>query len=191
MSVPVSIYITIAKVCQYLAADGNAKKLLFQGCGNRPMQSRLIYLVRNSVEYLYGLDADDTRLPQQANYMYSLCNPYIARANQIINAGGTGEIIDPNTGNAVTIATPNPQFRVGDPDALMNAGDTTIVLSYAGLVDPSLEITLDGSEVPYGTATDVVRFTATYTDTDVTVVFNTPVQNGWYLNFHMIQLIPV
>lgn len=189
MGVPVSTYVTVAKICQYLAADGNSKKLLFRGGGNRPLQSRLIYLVRKSVEYLYDLDPDDTALPQQANYMYSLCNPYVSAANQIINAGTTGDIVDPNTGQNVTIATPNPQFRVGDPGALMTVGETEITLAYAGVVDPSLEITLDGVEVPYGRS-DVFSFTATYNANDVDVVFNLPVQTGWLLNFHMIQLIP-
>lgn len=190
MAVPVSTYITIAKICQYLSADGNAKKLLFQGGGNRPLQSRLLYLVRKSVEYLYDIDPNDTVLPQQANYMYSLCNPYVAAANRIINAGVTGDIIDPNTGTNVTIATPNPQFRVGDPGALMIAGETTLTLSYAGVVNPSLEITLDGVEVPYGDALQI-SFTATYNANDVVIVFNTPVQDGWLINIHLIQLIPV
>lgn len=190
MAVPVSTYITTEKICQYLAADGNAKKLLFQGGGNRPLQSRLLYLVRKSVEYLYNRDANDTALPQQANYMYSLCNPYVAAANRIINAGTTGDIINPSTGNLVTIATPNPQFRIGDPGALMNAGDTAITFGYAGVVNPSLEITLDGVEIPYGDPV-VFSFTATYSPTDVQVVFNAPVQTGWLLNFHMIQLVPV
>lgn len=185
MGVPVSTYIEIATKCQYLSADGNAKKLLFQGGGNRPLQSRLIYMMLKSVEYLYGINTDDTALPLQANYMYSLCNPYVAEANRI---NGSGQIINPSTGNTVTILTPNPQFRVGNPGALMTAGETSITFNYAGVVNPSLEITLDGVEVPYGDP-DVFSFTATYNANNVQVVFNLPVQNGWYLNFHMIQVI--
>lgn len=190
MAVPIQSYLTVAEVCQFLAADGNSKNLLFKGGGNRSLQSRLIYMVRKSVQYLYDLNPNDAALPQQANYMYSLCNPYVSAANRIINSGSTGGIVDPTTGNLVSIATPNPQFRVGDPGALMTAGETTITFGYAGVVNPSIEITLDGVEVPYGEAA-VFSFTATYNANDVVVVFNSPVQNGWYLNFHFIQLVPV
>lgn len=190
MAVPVSTYLSYARICQYLASDGNSKKLLFQGGGNRPEQSALLFIVRDSVQWLYDLDPDNADLAKQANYMYSLCNPYVHEAQNIINSGTTGDIVNPSTGNNVTIATPNPQFRVGDPGALMNAGDTQLTLNYAGVVNPSLEITLDGTEVPYGDALQF-SFTATYNANNVVIVFSQPVQNNWLFNIHMIQLVAV
>lgn len=190
MSVPITTYLNIARICQYLAADGSNKKLLFQGGGNRPDQGHLLYMVRQAVQWLFDIDPTNGALPLQANYMYSLCNPYIPEAQSIINSGSSGSIVNPNTGQNVTVATPNPQFRVGNPGALMLAGETTLTLNYAGVVPASLEITLDGSEVPYGDPA-MFSFTATYNPSNVEVVFNQQVQNNWYLNFHMIQLITV
>lgn len=190
MGVPIDTYLNISKVCQFLAADGNEKTLLFKGGSNRPSQSWLLSFCRNTIQWLYDLDPDNAELPKQANYMYSLCNPYVAKANQILGLGGSGQIINPSTGGAVTIETPNPQFRVGDPDALMTAGETMLTLNYSGVINPSLEVSLDGVEVPYG-LNDVFSFTATYNANNVQIVFNIPVQNGWLFNIHMIRLVPV
>ncbi len=190
MAVQVSIYLNYARVCTYLAADGSSKRLLFQGSDNRTQQATLLFMTRKVINWLNTLDSSDSRLPNMANYMYSLCNPCVSQARRIINAGETGDIVNPSNTTNVTIATPNPQFRVGNPGALMNAGDTQITFNYEGVVNPSLEITLDGTEVPYGDASQF-NFTATYNPTNVVVVFSDPVQNGWLLNFHMIQLIPV
>lgn len=190
MAVQVSTYLNYARVTQYLAADGSSKRLLFQGSNDRLRQAALLFMTRKAIDWLNTLDPSDARLPKMANYMYSLCNPYVREAQRIIDAGGSGNIVNPSTGNNVTLATPNPQFRIGQPGALMNAGDTQITFNYSGVIDPSLEITLDGNEVPYGAA-DVFSFTATYNPTNVVVVFSNPVQNNWYLNFHMVRLVNV
>lgn len=190
MAVPITIYLNIARICQYLSSDGNSKKMLFQGDAGRPAQPVLLNIVRNAVQWSYDMNPNDSTLPKMANYMYSLCNPYIHDAQIIANSGSTGNIVNPSTGQNVTIATPNPQFRVGHPGALMNAGDTQITFNYAGVVNPSLEITLDGTEVPYGDSLQF-SFTATYNPTNVVVVFSNPVQNEWLFNFHMIQLVAV
>lgn len=190
MAVQVSTYLNYARVTQYLAADGSSNRLLFQGSDSRVHQSALLFLTRKAINWLNNLDPTNDNLPKMANYMYSLCNPYVTEARRIINSGDTGNIVNPSTGLNVTIQTPNPQFRVGNPGALMNAGETQITFNYAGVVNPSLEITLDGTEVPYGDA-DQFSFTATYNPTNVVVDFSNPVQDGWLLNFHMIQLVNV
>lgn len=190
MAVQVSTYLNYARVTQYLAADGSSNRLLFQGSDNRAHQAALLFMTRKAINWLNNLNSSDTNLPKMANYMYSLCNPYIPEARRIIGAGGTGNIVNPSTGNNVTIQTPNPQFRIGQPGALMNAGDTQITFNYEGVVNPSLEITLDGTEVPYGDPLQF-NFTATYNPTNVVVTFSQGVQDGWLLNFHMIQLVNV
>src|SRR6266540_783828 len=103
MAVPISTYLTIAGICQYLSADSNSKNLIFKGSTTRPNQSRLIYMVREAVLWQYNLDPTNTDLPQMANYMYSLCNPYVAQAQIISNAGVAGTVINPSTGSQVTI----------------------------------------------------------------------------------------
>lgn len=190
MAVPIATYLNIARICQYLAADGNSQKLLFQGGGNRPSQSPLLHVVRESVQWLYDLDPNNSALPKQANYMYSLCNPYVHQAQNIINSGTTGNIINPSTGNNVTIATPFVQFRVGDIGSPMVAGETTLTINYAGVINPSIEITLDGAELPYG-EDDSTSYTATYNPTNVQVVFSASVSNGQLYAIHMIQLVNV
>jgi hypothetical protein len=188
--VPITTYIQYGEISAYLAAAANSKNILFKGGALVPTLSEKIEIVRKAIQWKYNLEPLDESLNDTCLYLYALCGRYVIQAQHIINEGVTGDVIDPNTGNLVTIATPNPQFRVGDPGALMTAGETTITFGYAGVVNPSLEITLDGVEIPYGDPV-VVSFTATYTPTDVQVVFNAPVQNGWLLNFHLIQLIPV
>jgi hypothetical protein len=190
MAVPVSTYLRIADVCQYLSADGSSKNLLFKGTSTRPNQSRLIYMVRKAVQWQSDIDPNAANLPKMANYMYSLCNPFVAAANVIINAGATGEIINPSTGNQVTVATPFEQFRVGDPGALMTAGETTLTLNYSGVVNPSVEITLDGGELPYG-EDESLSYTVTYNPTNIEIVFSAGVQNGQLYIIHMVQLVNV
>lgn len=190
MAVQVSTYLNYARVCQYLAADGYAKRLLFQGGDDRSQQAALLFMTRKAINWQNNLDPSNTSLPQMANYMYSLCDPYVREARRIINAGGTGNIVNPSTGNNVTIATPSEQFRIGTPGSLMNVGDTELTLNYSGVINPSLEITLDGTEVPYG---DPLQFnyTASYNPTNVVIVFSQPVQNSWLFQIHMVQLVNV
>jgi len=188
--VPTTTYLNYGKISQFLAADRISENMLFRGSDKAPKLSWLIELVRKAIEWKNGIDSSDESINETSLYLYDLCGRYIREAKQILNAGGSGEIINPSTGNAVTIATPNPQFRIGQPGSLMNAGDTQITFNYSGVVNPSLEITLDGTEVPYGDAFQF-SFTATYNPTNVVVTFSNPVQNGWLLNFHMIQLVNI
>lgn len=190
MAVPITTYLNIARICQYLSSNGNSQKLLLQGGGNRPDQSALLYVTRNIIQWQYDLDPSDADLPQMANYMYSLCNPYVAEAQRIINAGTTGNIVNPSTGTNVTIATPSYQFKVGEVGALMTAGETTLTITLSGIVNPSAEITLDGVEVPYGRS-DVFSYTATYSATNIIIVFNNPVVNTQLFLIHLIQLVNV
>lgn len=190
MAVPITTYLNIARICQYLAADGNSQKLLLQGGGNRPDQSSLLFITRESVQWQYDLDPNDGSLPKMANYMYSLCNPYVHGAQAIIDSGSTGSIVNPSTGNNVTIATPFVQFRVGDPGAPMNAGDTTLTLNYAGVVNPSVEITVDGVEMPYG-EDESQSYTVTYNANNVVIEFTEGVANLQLFIIHMVQLVNV
>lgn len=190
MAVQVSTYLNYARVTQYLAADGSSKRLLFQGSDNRVQQAALLFMTRKVIDWLNTLDSSDSRLPNMANYMYSLCNPYVAEARRIINAGEAGNIVNPSNTNNVTIATPSEQFRIGTPGSLMDVGDTELTLNHAGVINPSLEVTLDGTEVPYGDALQF-SYTATYNPTNVVVVFSQPVQNNWLFQMHMISLVNV
>lgn len=188
--VPTSTYISYGKISQYLATDDAAKNMLFKGKELSPNLSVLIQIARKAIEWKNGIDSTDETINDTSLYLYDLCGKYLREAKRILNAGGTGEIINPSTGNLVTIATPFEQFRVGDPGALMTAGETTLTLNYAGVVNPSIEITLDGTEVPYGVNTQI-SYTATYNPTNVQIVFNQAVKNTQLYMIHMIQLVNV
>jgi len=190
MAVPVSTYLNYARICQYLSSDGNSTKRIFQGGGDRPSQPSLLYIVRESVQWLYDIDPTNTDLPKQANYLFSLCNPYVHSAQNIVNSGSTGNIINPSTGNNVTVATPLVQFRVGDVGAPMTAGQTTLTLNYSGVINPSADITLDGTELPYDD-NNQISYTATYNPNNVQIIFNQGVQNGQLYMIHLVQLVNV
>lgn len=190
MAVQVSTYLNYARVTQYLAADGSSTRSLFQGSDSRVHQAALLFMTRKAINWMNNLDPVNESLPKMANYMYSLCNPYVPAARRIIDAGDTGNIVNPSTGNNVTIATPFVQFRVGDVGAPMTAGQTTLTLNYAGVVNPSIEITLDGTELPYADSNQI-SYTATYNPTSVEIVFNQGVQNNQLYMIHMVQLVNV
>lgn len=186
--VPTSTYISYGKISQYLAANDAAKSMLFKGKELSPNLSTLIQIVRKAIEWKNGIDSTAETINDTSLYLYDLCGKYLREAKRILNSGGSGEIINPSTGNLVTIATPFEQFRVGTPSALMTVGQTTLTLNYAGVVNPSIEITLDGVEVPYGDPLQF-NFTATYNPTNVEIVFSNGVQNNWLLIIHMVQLV--
>lgn len=190
MAVHVSTYLNIARVCQYLAADGYSTRSLFQGSDDRQRQAALLFMTRKVINWQNDLDPANESLPQMANYMYSLCNPYVRQANRIIGAGGTGNIVNPSTGNNVTIATPFVQFRVGDVGAPMVAGETSLTLNYAGVVNPSVEITVDGVEMPYF-EDESQSYSVTYNANDVVIEFTEGVSNGQLFIIHMVQLVNV
>lgn len=77
------------------------------------------------------------------------------------------------------------QFIVGDPDSLMNAGDTVLVLTYSQLVTSGLDIFKDSVLLPMG-LNDRASYTAVFTSTNVTITFNVPVSNG---ELYMIKLV--
>ncbi len=188
--VPSALWLQYGKISSYLAATATSKNLLFKGRDLVPSLSEKIEIVRNAFEWKLNLDPTDETLNDTGLYLYALCGRYTIQAQRVINAGETGEIIDPNTGNQVTIATPLIQFRVGDVGAPMTAGQTSLTLNYAGVVNPSIEITLDGTELPYDD-NNQISYTATYNPTNIQIVFNQGVQNTQLYMIHFIQLIPV
>jgi hypothetical protein len=188
--VPTSTYINYGKISQFLAADNIAKNMLLKGGDKAPNMSLLIEIARKAIEWKSGIDNTDESINDTSLYLYDLCGRYIRQAKIILNSGQTGTIINPSTGNQVTIATPFEQFRVGDPGALMTAGETTLTLNYAGVVNPSVEITLDGVEVPYG-EDESFSYTVSYNPTNVEIVFSAGVSNGQLFIIHMIQLVNV
>lgn len=188
--VPTTTYINYGKISQFLAANRITQNRLFKGEDKAPNLSWLIELVRKSIEWKNGIDSTDESLNDTSLYLYDLCGRYIRDAKIILNGGSTGTLINPTTGNQVTIATPSYQFKIGEVGALMTAGETTLTITLSGIVNGSAEITLDGVEVPYGRS-DVFSYTATYSATNIIIVFNNPVVNTQLFLIHLIQLVNI
>lgn len=188
--VPTTTYISYGKISQYLAANRISQNMLFQGGDKAPNLSQLIEIVRKTIEWKNGIDSSAESINDTSLYLYDLCGRYIREAKVILNSGDTGTIINPSTGNQVTIATPFVQFRVGDVGAPMIAGETTLTLNYAGVVNPSIEITVDGVEMPYA-EDESQSFSATYNPTNVVIEFTEGVGNGQLFIIHMVQLVNV
>jgi hypothetical protein len=108
MYTPAAI-IDIAKVSQYMVANDQQRRGLLSG-GTDPRWSRMLYVERGSVEWMYGLDSTHTTLEKTAYYLYSLCGKWALlaqaamRAAGVVPGGGTtsdGSVINPETGSAV------------------------------------------------------------------------------------------
>lgn len=98
--------INIGKVSQYLC--GNAvRKGGLNGGGIDITLERKIYMVRKSIEYIYGLDNTDDTLEGTSNYLYALCAPYNLQAAIIAQAGGGVSISNKPRRNT----RPNRVFR--------------------------------------------------------------------------------
>lgn len=188
MSYTVTQILQIANVSQFLAADDEVKKNFLSNGFIRPGLSRLIYIVKNAVSWLNTYNSSSGILYGQANYLLSLCQPYVGKALQIIGSGGAGTIINPATGIISTIVSNNVEFTIGSAGSLMNPGDTSLVLPYAFILNSSIIVSLDGVDLPIG-ATDRISFTPVYTILNSTIIFNAPVQIGQLYNIKFLQYI--
>lgn len=183
--------LNIAKVCQFLAADDAANQTFLKGKYLRsPKIPRLIYIVRNSVDWLNTYNPSSSTLLGKANYLYSLCMPYVGQANVILNSGGTGTIINPATGLVSSIAFQIVQFAVGDVGAPILAGQTSFTLNYEFVLNNSVSIDLDGTELPIAVS-DRISYTIAYSNPSITITFNQAVSNGQLYLIQFLQFVTV
>jgi len=179
--------IAISKICQYLAADSESQGMLFRGAYERKGLSRLIYIVRNGVEWLLSYSPSSDLLLGQANFLFSLCQPFVGRALQIQGSGGSGTIVNPATGVTSTIqvvylefivgVTSSPQVVNGVNVTLPSNGDTSIVLPLESVLNQSISVTKSGVPLPTGLS-DRESFTPIYTSSDVTITVNDAFETG-------------
>lgn len=177
-SYTVTQVLQIANVCQYLAADAEAKGGRTRNGFERPGLSRLIYIVKNCVNWLNTFNPSSTLLLGQSNYLFSLCQPYVGQALQIIGNSTAGTIVNPATGVFSTIqevylqftvgVTSSPQLVNGVNVTLPNSGTNQIVLPLVNILNQSILVTKDGVPLPIG-ATDRISFTPIYTLSSVTI----------------------
>lgn len=190
--VPVSTYIIYAKISQYLADIELRKNRLFKGGSFAPTQilPRLIYIVRKAVEYAYNANNNDETLNDTALYLYRLCGKYVAQAQVILGQGGSGAIVNPTTGTATSLTGVFVQFKVGDPGALMIAGQTVLVLSYDDPIGGTVSVDLDGIELPQNDSLQV-SYTVVYATNSVTITLNQAVIDGQTYQIRFLRFIPI
>ena len=83
----VSEIIDIARLSQAFAANDIEQQGAFGG-GMDLLLPQKLYTVRKDIQWMYGLDPNETTLRETANYLYALCGKYAIEANASIAAGG-------------------------------------------------------------------------------------------------------
>lgn len=95
MSLNTSDIINIAKVSQLLASEAVGSGVLF-GSTADPQLPEAIYTERKSVEWLYGLDANNGSLAGSSQYLLALCGRYYITAQTILNGNSGGSVVPVN-----------------------------------------------------------------------------------------------
>jgi hypothetical protein len=157
LPIDVDLYTKYGNICSYLAAiDFANQNVLNGGSFNSDLPMRLSMTTR-LVEWKFNQNPDDETLVATGNYLYQLCGKYIRFAKLILANYMPGIIINPANGAQSTLqpvylqfrvgVTPSPQVVNGVNVTLPNDGESSVVLPLTYIL-ASLEVTLDGVEVP-------------------------------------------
>lgn len=177
LPIDVNLYTDYGNVSSFLASsDFAGQNLLNGGSFNSDLPMRLSMVTR-LVEWNYNRDPNDTTLVSTGNYLYQLCGKYIKEAQLIIANNMPGIIINPANGAQSTLQPVYLQFRVGvtaSPQVvnganvtLPNDGENSVVLPLTYIL-ASLEVTLDGVEVPQSDPFQT-SYNAIYTNSSATI----------------------
>lgn len=188
--IPIETWIEYGKISSYLAATAIANNKLFKGSDRVPTLADKIRLVYRSLSWKFNINPNDESLDDVALYLYALCGKYIIEAKRILGQGQAGQVVNPSTGTTVAITNPAIQFTVGNGGAPMNPGDTVLTLTYSNVVNPSIEVFLDGVDLPYGLS-DRQSYTATYNDSNIVITFKQGVAVPEVYRVRFLQLINV
>ena len=85
LNIPISQWITDAKIWQAVEAEAIAKRRIFNGSSLAQNYYYILRFIRKSVEWAYGQNPNDPSLYKTANYMVSLVN--VSAAEAIANSG--------------------------------------------------------------------------------------------------------
>lgn len=177
LPIDVNLYTNYGNVSSFLASsDFAGQNLLNGGSFNSDLPMRLSMVTR-LVEWNYNRDPNDTTLVSTGNYLYQLCGKYIKEAQLIIANNMPGIIINPANGAQSTLQPVYLQFRVGVTSSpqvvngvnvtLPNDGENSVVLPLTYIL-ASLEVTLDGVEVPQSDPFQT-SYNAIYTNSSATI----------------------
>lgn len=157
LPIDVDLYVKYGQISSYLAAiDFASQNFLSGGIYNSDLPMRLSMVTR-LVEWKFDQNPNDETLVATGNYLYQLCGKYVRQAKLILANYMPGIIINPANGAQSTLVPVYLQFRVGVTTSpvvvngvnvtLPNDGDTSVTLPLTYIL-ASLEVTLDGVEVP-------------------------------------------
>lgn len=188
----------IANICQFLAKDNESQGTLLRGGYLRSGLSRLIYIIKEGVNWLYTYNPSDSTLLGKSNYLFSLCQPFVGQALQIIGSGGSGTIVNPATGVVSTIQEVLLQFIVGITASpvvvngvnvtLPTDGESQIILPLPNILNNSITVIKDNSPLPIGLS-GRDSFSPIYTTPSVTINMNDPFANEDLIVIQGLQFI--
>lgn len=125
-------------------------------------------------------------LVKVSNYLYSLIIGYVDSAKGVLNAGGSGTIVNPTTGSVSTIIALPFQFTIGEVGSLMTAGDTVLTLTYSNIMTNSESVSLDGTSLDRNLS-DRVSYLISFNASTVVITFNQAVSNGQTYRINLLQ----
>jgi len=193
LPIDVSLYTKYGDISSFLAqSDFANQNYLSGGSFNSDLPMRLSIVTR-LVKWKLDQNSNDSTLVATGNYLYQLCGKYVKQAQLILANYMPGIIINPANGAESTLQPVYLQFRVGVTASpvvvnginvtLPNPGDNSVTLPLTYILN-SLEVTLDGVEVPVNDPFQT-SYNPIYTNNSATIT----IANGGKFNYNDLWII--
>jgi hypothetical protein len=177
LPIDISLYTSYGKISSFLAASDFAQQGILTGRSFATPLPQMISVVTDLIEWNNTRDPTDQTLIDTGNYFYQLLGRYVPKAKQLIANMGQGIIVNPANGVQSTLQPIYLQFRIGvtgSPVVINGAnvalpidGDSSFILPLTYVI-ASLEITLDGVEVPINDSFQL-SMNINYTNSNATI----------------------
>lgn len=134
---------------------------------------RKVYIAQQALNDLYTDDPTSSDISLITNYTAAICAAYAFEAQDLLNSGGGGIIINPSTGTA-SLESINEDFTVGESGSLLNAGDTVFTINIGSgsiFQEGIFQLVLDGVVLPRNNNTRI-SYTVSYAVGVITVTLN-------------------
>jgi hypothetical protein len=174
--IPFSVtnYIEIGKISQALASADQNNFVANAGGSLTPNRSALIRLIRLRLEWLVANMGTDAQITSVGNYLDELCGQYKNDARNILSGNGSGGVI-PSGGGTLVIKALYVQFTVGQNGALMEAGDTELIITFQSpsiVIVNTITVTLNNVPLPRNDSTTISYNLTTPNSTTLKITFN-------------------
>lgn len=165
MAIPIAttnLYLQIANVTQYLAANQNANNRLsnWGAVDTSTDRVNLLNFAYNTLTWAKQFYPNDAAFTKSVNYMFTLIGSFYNQANSIVTNANGNIIINPATGKPSTIVFTRIQFTIGQGGAPILAGGTTYTIADTSVSVDSIVVSIDGIVTPRGLS-GVISYTAT------------------------------